>query len=85
MRIYTSLDPALQRAAAEAVEAGTKQIDELIRRQRTRNVKTGSGKDSRTQLLVLPGPEAQSPLSPWIRTRDGSWPFLEAGTMALAS
>jgi len=59
MRIYTSLDPALQRAAADAVEAGTKQIDELIRRQRTRNVKTGLGKDSRTHLQILPGPQAQ--------------------------
>jgi penicillin-binding protein 1B len=59
MRIYTSLEPALQRAAAEAVQAGTKQIDELIRRQRTRKVKIGEGKNARTEIQVLPGPQAQ--------------------------
>jgi penicillin-binding protein 1B len=59
MRIYTSLDPALQRAATEAVEAGTKQIDELVRRQRTRNVKIGEDKNARTELQVLPGPQVQ--------------------------
>ncbi len=59
MRIYTSLEPALQRAAAEAVQVGTKQIDELIRRQRTRKVKIGEGKNARTEIRVLPGPQAQ--------------------------
>lgn len=33
LRIYTSLDPELQRTASEAVEAGTKIIDELVRRK----------------------------------------------------
>jgi penicillin-binding protein 1B len=32
LRIYTSLDPDLQRAAAEAVEAGMKNVDELVRK-----------------------------------------------------
>jgi penicillin-binding protein 1B len=32
LRIYTSLDPELQRAAADAVEAGMKNVDDLIRR-----------------------------------------------------
>src|SRR6202012_4005516 len=32
LRIYTSLDPELQRAAAEAVEVGMKNVDELVRR-----------------------------------------------------
>ena len=32
LRIYTSLDPALQTAATEAVEAGMKRVDELIRK-----------------------------------------------------
>jgi penicillin-binding protein 1B len=32
LRIYTSLDPELQRAAAEAVEAGMKNVDELVRK-----------------------------------------------------
>jgi penicillin-binding protein 1B len=33
LRIYTSLDPELQRAASEAVEAGMKNVDELVRRR----------------------------------------------------
>jgi penicillin-binding protein 1B len=33
LRIYTSLDPDLQRAAAEAVEAGMKNVDDLVRRK----------------------------------------------------
>jgi penicillin-binding protein 1B len=33
LRIYTSLDPELQRAASEAVEAGMKNVDELVRKQ----------------------------------------------------
>jgi penicillin-binding protein 1B len=32
LRIYTSLDPALQQAASDAVEAGMKNVDELIRK-----------------------------------------------------
>ena len=32
LRIYTSLDPELQRTAAEAVEAGIKNVDELVRK-----------------------------------------------------
>jgi penicillin-binding protein 1B len=32
LRIYTSLDPDLQRAASEAVEAGMKNVDDLVRR-----------------------------------------------------
>jgi penicillin-binding protein 1B len=33
LRIYTSLDPDLQRAAAEAVDAGMKNVDELVRKK----------------------------------------------------
>ncbi len=33
LRIYTSLDPELQRAAADAVEAGMKNVDELVRKR----------------------------------------------------
>ncbi len=33
LRIYTSLDPDLQRAAAAAVEAGMQNVDELVRRR----------------------------------------------------
>jgi penicillin-binding protein 1B len=32
LRIYTSLDPELQRAASEAVDAGMKNVDDLIRK-----------------------------------------------------
>jgi penicillin-binding protein 1B len=32
LRIYTSLDPELQRAASDAVEAGMKNVDELVRK-----------------------------------------------------
>jgi penicillin-binding protein 1B len=32
LRIYTSLDPDLQRAASEAVDAGMKNVDELVRK-----------------------------------------------------
>jgi len=33
LRIYTSLDPELQRAAAEAVEVGMKNVDDLVRKR----------------------------------------------------
>src|ERR1700744_4847548 len=33
LRIYTSLDPELQRAASEAVEVGMKNVDDLVRRK----------------------------------------------------
>ncbi|WP_348270085.1 transglycosylase domain-containing protein [Edaphobacter paludis] len=33
LRIYTSLDPDLQRAASEAVEVGMKHVDELVRKR----------------------------------------------------
>ena len=33
LRIYTSLDPKLQRVASEAVEAGMKGVDDLVRKQ----------------------------------------------------
>src|SRR5271156_5693431 len=33
LRIYTSLDPELQRAASEAVEVGMKNVDDIVRKQ----------------------------------------------------
>jgi penicillin-binding protein 1B len=33
LRIYTSLDPELQRAASEAVEIGMRNVDEIVRKQ----------------------------------------------------
>ncbi|MBV8205724.1 MAG: PBP1A family penicillin-binding protein [Acidobacteria bacterium] len=58
-RIYTTLDPDLQRAAAEAVESGVKGLDALVLKQRTRKVKIGSGKAAKTETRILPGPEPQ--------------------------
>ena len=36
LRIYTSLDPELQRAASDAVDAGMRHVDELVRAQHRR-------------------------------------------------
>jgi penicillin-binding protein 1B len=41
LRIYTSLDPDLQRAAAEAVDEGMKHVDELVEARHARLVKAG--------------------------------------------
>ena len=43
-RIYTTLDPTLQRAAADAVVTGLKEVDQQITRLRTRKVRVGKGK-----------------------------------------
>jgi penicillin-binding protein 1B len=37
LRIYTSLDPELQRAASEAVDAGMKNVDDMVRRLHKKN------------------------------------------------
>jgi penicillin-binding protein 1B len=58
-RIYTTLDPELQRAAADAVQEGMKLVDEQVNRLRTRRVKVGTGKNATYQTEVLPGPQAQ--------------------------
>ena len=55
-RIYTTLDPDLQRAAAQSVEAGIKLVDDQITKLRTRKVKIGKGK---YETHVNPGPQAQ--------------------------
>ena len=55
-RIYTTLDPDLQRAAAQSVEAGIKLVDDQITKMRTRKVKIGKNK---FETKVLPGPQAQ--------------------------
>lgn len=41
LRIYTSLDPSLQQAASEAVEAGMKNVDELVRKRYASRSKKG--------------------------------------------
>jgi len=55
-RIYTTLDPDLQKAAAQAVETGMKSVDELVTKRRTKRVKVGKNK---YENQVEPGPQAQ--------------------------
>lgn len=55
-RIYTTLDPNLQRAAAQAVETGVKIVDEQVTKMRTKRTRVGKNKFETT---VTPGPQAQ--------------------------
>src|SRR6516165_7223279 len=59
MRIYTTLDPELQRAAADAVEVGMKLVDEQVLKQRTHKGKVGTAKDAKTEVTVENGPMPQ--------------------------
>ncbi|HEX4425335.1 MAG TPA: PBP1A family penicillin-binding protein [Terriglobales bacterium] len=54
-RIYTTLDPGLQRAAAQSVELGMKLVDDQVTKQRTKRVKVGK----KFETTVQPGPQAQ--------------------------
>ncbi len=54
-RIYTTLDPDLQKAAAQAVEMGIKLVDEQVTKMRTRRVKAGK----KVETHVAQGPQAQ--------------------------
>jgi penicillin-binding protein 1B len=58
-RIYTTLDPDLQSAAAEAVQNGLKNVDEQIERMRTRRVRVGTGRNAKVETKVQDGPQAQ--------------------------
>jgi penicillin-binding protein 1B len=55
-RIYTTLDPDLQRAAAQAVETGIKLVDDQVMKMRTHKTKVGKNKFETT---VTPGPDPQ--------------------------
>src|SRR6202142_988227 len=55
-RIYTTLDPDLQREAAQAVETGIKLVDDQVTKMRTKKTKIAKGK---YETKVLPGPQAQ--------------------------
>jgi len=55
-RIYTTLDPDLQKAAASAVETGMKLVDDQVTKLRTKRTKVGKNK---FETKVLPGPQAQ--------------------------
>ena len=54
-RIYTTLDPQLQKAAAQSVEMGMKLVDDLVTKQRTKRVRVGK----KFETKVEPGPQAQ--------------------------
>ena len=54
-RIYTTLDPDLQKAAAQAVENGIKLVDEQVKKLRTKRIKVGK----KYETKVLEGPQAQ--------------------------
>jgi penicillin-binding protein 1B len=55
-RIYTTLDPDLQKAAAQSVEAGIKLVDDQVTKMRTKKVKVGKNK---FETHVAQGPQAQ--------------------------
>ena len=55
-RIYTTLDPELQKAAAQSVETGIKLVDEQVKKMRTKRVKVGKNK---FETQVQPGPDPQ--------------------------
>jgi penicillin-binding protein 1B len=59
MRIYTTIDPDLQRAAAEAVDEGMKLVDEQVIKRRTKKVKTGADKNAKTETTIENGPMPQ--------------------------
>jgi len=54
-RIYTTIDPSLQRAAAEAVSVGITEVDKQINALRTKRVKVGK----KFETKLTPGPTAQ--------------------------
>jgi penicillin-binding protein 1B len=54
-RIYTTLDPDLQKAAAQAVDAGIKLVDDQVKKLRTKKIKVGK----KFETKVEPGPQAQ--------------------------
>lgn len=57
LRIYTTIDPELQAAAAEAVDIGMKEVDEIVRKQRTKRVKAAKGKPATTTVAEGPLPQ----------------------------
>jgi penicillin-binding protein 1B len=58
-RIYTTLDPGLQRAAAEALEVGVKEVDAQVKKLRTHTKVVGRGKNARRETEVAAGPMPQ--------------------------
>jgi penicillin-binding protein 1B len=59
LRIYTTIDPQLQHAAAEAVQIGIKIVDDQVIKQRTHRKKIGTGKNAKYETEVAGGPMPQ--------------------------
>jgi penicillin-binding protein 1B len=59
MRVYTTIDPDLQKAAADAVDEGMKLVDEQVIKRRTKKTKVGTGKSAKTEVKVENGPMPQ--------------------------
>ena len=57
--VYSTLDPDLQRGAAQAVSEGLKVVDAKLLKLRTRRIKIGKGRKAKYETRVLPGPDAQ--------------------------
>ena len=55
-RVYTTIDPELQKAAADAVSVAIKEVDTQVNKLRTKRVKVGKGK---YETKVMPGPIPQ--------------------------
>src|SRR5438270_6351336 len=55
-RIYTTLDPTLQIAAAQAVDLGLKEVDAQVKKLRTKKIKVGKNK---YETKVVQGPVPQ--------------------------
>jgi penicillin-binding protein 1B len=55
-RIYSTIDPDLQKAAAAAVETGMKLVDDQVTKLRTKRTKIGKNK---FETKIQPGPQAQ--------------------------
>lgn len=53
LRIYTSLDPDLQRIATESVEEGMKHVDELVRKRYARRKSTGAITYPQVALIAI--------------------------------
>ncbi len=58
-RVYTTVDPDLQRAAAEAIDEGMKIVDEQVIKRRTHKTKIGTGKTAKIETKVDSGPMPQ--------------------------
>jgi penicillin-binding protein 1B len=54
-RVYTTLDPSLQKAAAQSVEMGIKLVDDQVKKMRTKKVRVGK----KVEIKVENGPQAQ--------------------------